>query len=103
MSILPNEKLFFDFFYWNFKMIDLSKLGKEGVIPQVNNQDIEPYLFPLPPFEIQNRIVSKLEELMTYCDELETSVKESQNYNEQLLQQVLREALEVKEVAGEVK
>ena len=99
MSILPNEKLFFDFFYWNFKMIDLSKLGKEGVIPQVNNQDIEPYLFPLPPFEIQNRIVSKLEELMTYCDELETSVKESQNYNEQLLQQVLREALEVKEVA----
>lgn len=103
MSILPNEKLFFDFFYWNFKMIDLSKLGKEGVIPQVNNQDIEPYLFPLPPFEIQNRIVSKLEELMTYCDDLETSVKESQNYNEQLLQQVLREALEVKKVAGEVK
>ena len=103
MSILPNEKLFFDFFYWNFKMIDLSKLGKEGVIPQVNNQDIEPYLFPLPPFEIQNRIVSKLEELMNYCDDLETAVKESQNYNEQLLQQVLREALEVKDVAGEVK
>ena len=42
----------------------------------------------LPPLEIQNRIVSKLEELMTSCDDLETSVKESQNYNEQLLQQV---------------
>lgn len=55
-------------------------------------------IIPLPPLEIQNRIVSKLEELMTYCDDLETSVKESQNYNEQLLQQVLREALEVKEV-----
>lgn len=53
----------------------------------------------LPPLEIQNRIVSKLEELMTSCDDLETSVKESQNYNEQLLQQVLREALEVKEIA----
>ena len=60
-------------------------------------------IIPLPPLEIQNRIVSKLEELMTYCDDLETSVKESQNYNEQLLQQVLREALEVKDVAGEVK
>lgn len=54
---------------------------------------------PLPPLEVQNRIVSKLEELMTYCDDMETLVKESQNYNEQLLQQVLREALEVKEVA----
>lgn len=40
---------------------------------------------------------------MNHCDDLETAVKESQNYNEQLLQQVLREALEVKEVAGEVK
>lgn len=52
---------------------------------------------PLPPLEIQNRIVAKLDELMQYCDALEASVKESQNYNAQLLQQVLREALEGKE------
>ncbi|PTT72110.1 hypothetical protein, partial [Chryseobacterium sp. HMWF001] len=53
--------------------------------------------FPLPPLDIQNRIVSKLNELMKHCDDLERSVIESQNYNEQLLQQVLREALEGKD------
>lgn len=74
-----------------------------GLQPMLSNVMLSKLEIPLPPLEIQNRIVSKLEELMTYCDDLETSVKESQNYNEQLLQQVLREALEVKKVAGEVK
>lgn len=60
--------------------------------------NLENFKIPLPPLEIQNRIVSKLDELMNYCDDLETAVKESQTYNEQLLQQVLREALEVKKV-----
>lgn len=54
-------------------------------------------LIPLPPFSEQQRIVAKLDELMRYCDELEASIKESQQQNEQLLQQVLREALEPKE------
>lgn len=69
--------------------------------PHLYQRDIVEFLIPLPPLEIQNRIVFKLEELMTYCDDLENSVKESQSYNEQLLQQVLREALEVKEIAKE--
>lgn len=50
-------------------------------------------LVPLPPLEIQERIVAKLDELMTVCDALETQVKQSGHTNEQLLQQVLREAL----------
>lgn len=48
---------------------------------------------PLPPLEIQERIVAKLDELMAVCDALETQVKQSQYTNELLLQQVLREAL----------
>ena len=47
---------------------------------------------PVIPISAQN----KYEELMQYCDHLETSVKESQKLNEQLLQQVLREALQPK-------
>jgi type I restriction enzyme S subunit len=31
---------------------------------------------------------------MSFCDGLEESIKESQGYNEKLLQQVLREALQ---------
>ncbi|WP_284463015.1 restriction endonuclease subunit S [Chryseobacterium sp.] len=66
--------------------------GREG-LPKYN---LEQFIIGIPLLDIQNRIVSKLNELMTYCDELEKSVKESQSYNEQLLQQVLREALEGK-------
>lgn len=51
-------------------------------------------LIPLPPLHEQEQIVAKLEELMAFCDGLEQSIKESQGYNEQLLQQVLREALQ---------
>jgi type I restriction enzyme S subunit len=54
-------------------------------------------LLPLPPLSIQNQIVAKLDELMKTCDDLENSINQSQLQNEQLLQQVLKEALEVKE------
>ena len=53
-------------------------------------------LIPLPPLHEQEQIVAKLEELMAFCDGLEQSIKKSQGYNEQLLQQVLREALQGK-------
>lgn len=53
---------------------------------------------PLPPLSEQQRIIAKLDELMAYCDELEASIRENQQQNELLLQQVLREALEPKNV-----
>ena len=54
-------------------------------------------ILPLPPLHEQEQIVAKLEELMAFCDGLEESIKDSQVYNEKLLQQVLREALQPKE------
>ncbi len=63
----------------------------------VNQGHLSALLIALPPLSEQQRIVAKLDELMAYCDELEASIKESQQQNEQLLQQVLREALEPKE------
>lgn len=56
------------------------------------------FSIPLPALHEQEQIVSKLEELMAYCDSLEQSIKESQGYNEKLLQQVLREALQGEDV-----
>ena len=64
--------------------------------PSITNTQFENTLLPIPPLSEQKRIVAKLDELMQYCDELEASIKESQQQNELLLQQVLREALESK-------
>jgi type I restriction enzyme S subunit len=58
--------------------------------------DIDSLIIPLPPQSEQKHIVSKLDEVMKVCDELEESIKGSQQQNEMLLQQVLREALEPK-------
>lgn len=63
----------------------------------INQSTIFNLLLPLPSLSIQNQIVAKLDELMKTCDDLENSIKQSQLQNEQLLQQVLREALEIKE------
>ena len=64
-----------------------------GNQPALNGIKISNTIFPLPPLHEQEQIVVKLEELMAFCDGLEQSIKESQGYNEMLLQQVLREAL----------
>jgi type I restriction enzyme S subunit len=63
--------------------------GREG-LPKYN---LEQFLIPLPPLSQQNLIVQKLETLMQYCNQLQASIKQSQTQNQQLLQQVLREAL----------
>jgi type I restriction enzyme S subunit len=60
----------------------------------INIEILSNYLLPFPPLHEQQQIVTKLEELMSFCDGLEKSIKESQGYNEILLQEVLREALQ---------
>lgn len=74
-------------------------LTKGGLQPFLSLKILNEIDFPLPPLYEQKQIVAKLEELMAFCDGLEQSIKESQGYNEMLLQQVLREALQPK---GEV-
>ena len=71
--------------------------SKGGSAGNFNLGRIRSFLIPFPPLSEQKRIVAKLDELMTYCDSLEESIKNSQIQNEMLLGQVLREALEPEE------
>ena len=45
------------------------------------------------PLEVQQQIVSKVNQLMQLCDELEEQVKQSKEEAERLMQAVLREVL----------
>lgn len=76
---------------------EIFKHVKATAQPSLSMGTIRDIDVPLPPLSEQQRIVAKLDELMAYCDELEASIKVSQQQNELLLQQVLREALEPKE------
>ncbi len=86
--------------YWIHFCIISDSIGKSqfsrmiyGDKPGLNLFQLNSLVIPLPPLTEQNRIVQKLDELMQYCNELEASIKESENQNEKLLQQVLKEAL----------
>jgi type I restriction enzyme S subunit len=48
---------------------------------------------PLPPLAEQHRIVAKVEEVMTICDQLETQLTNAQTERRRLLQAVLHEVL----------
>jgi len=65
----------------------------------INQCHLFSFLIPLPPISQLKFITNKIKQLMQTCDQLEASIKQSQVRNEQLLQQVLKEALEVKESA----
>ncbi len=54
--------------------------------------------FPLPPLNEQKRIVAKVDELMRLCDELEEQIRQSKEESERLMQAVLQEAFEGKDV-----
>ncbi|QBN20521.1 restriction endonuclease subunit S [Flavobacterium nackdongense] len=94
-DLIYNKYLFYYFilrkdeFYIN--------LTKGGLQPFLSLKILNEIDFPLPPLHEQEQIVNKLGELMSFCDSLEQSIKESQAYNEMLLQQVLREALQGKD------
>ena len=74
-------------------LLYVNSVTKGMKMPRLGTKEGELALIPLPPFSEQQAIVSKLDELMLMCDELEQSIKSSQEQNEKLLQQVLREAL----------
>jgi restriction endonuclease S subunit len=91
--IEENDNLNFSFLNFLLKSLKLEEIGK-GIKPGLNRNEAYNLIIGLPPLHEQEQIVAKLEELMAFCDGLEQSIKESQGYNEMLLQQVLREALQ---------
>jgi type I restriction enzyme S subunit len=105
MAVIPYHEISIDYFYQWFTTIDLSKLGNDGVIPQVNNKDLNPILFPLPPISEQKRIVAEIEKQFAKTKQLKEHIIANQQATEQLLKALLHQAFlyneaEVKE--GEV-
>ena len=54
---------------------------------------VETLLIPVPPLTEQHRIVSKVDELMALCDQLETKLTTTAVDSRSLLEAVLHEAL----------
>jgi type I restriction enzyme S subunit len=59
----------------------------------VNQGHIGSLTLPLPPVNEQHRIVAKVDELMSLCDQLETHLTTAQSVSRHLLEALLHEAL----------
>ena len=54
--------------------------------------DVGEMIIPLPPLPEQKAIATKVEKLLSICDQLETQITTNQTHTEQLMQAVLKEA-----------
>lgn len=71
---------------------EIEKFAPATAQKNINLGIINMLLFPLPPREEQQSIVTKVENLLTLCDELGARISQNQNHAEQLIQAVLKDA-----------
>ena len=80
-SVIPSEinfnKINPKFLYYYLKQNEstLTSLQSEGGVPTINTQKVGSIDFPLPPMEIQNRIVEVLDKMTTLTAELEAELE----------------------------
>lgn len=91
-GLFPNYLL--SFMMGHYELINSSKTGAS--FPNINTDYLNNLPISFPPFSEQKRIVSKLNELLKFCDGLEKSIEFEQKKISLLLQQQLREALGLK-------
>lgn len=96
MGVLPNENVNSSFLFYWFVNLDLGKICDGSNIPQINNKNIVPLDFPLPPIETQQAIVSKIEELFSELDKGIEDLKTAQQQLKTYRQSVLKWAFEGK-------
>lgn len=69
--------------------------GASSTMPKISQGILLNAPIPLPPLPEQHRIVVKVDELMSLCDELENRLTTSDTTRRQLLESTLHEALEL--------
>ena len=63
--------------------------GAGGAQPNISREKIICTVTPLPPLKEQHRIVARVDQLMSLCDELETRLMRSQADSEKLMEAVV--------------
>ena len=71
----------------------VTRLGQGTKMPRLRTEDAVIAAFPIPPLAEQHRIVAKVDELMSLCDQLETQLTTTETDSRRLLEAVLHYAL----------
>jgi type I restriction enzyme S subunit len=75
------------------RLAETLRESARSLIPGISREDVDRFVFSLPPLAEQHRIVAKVDELMAFCDGLESKLKTTQTEARRLLEAVLHQAL----------
>ena len=74
----PNKTLFPKYLFYlmmsDYVVQGLNKYMRGDNSPSINNEDITNFIFPLPPFAEQHRIVQKIESYFSFFDMIENNL-----------------------------
>ena len=87
-STIPPSAMNLEFVFIQFHTLGLDTLGK-GIKPGLNRNDAYNLTIAIPPQSEQKAIVSKVNELMTLCDQLEQHSLTSLDAHQQLVETLL--------------
>ncbi|WP_270805096.1 restriction endonuclease subunit S, partial [Aeromonas sp. QDB56] len=73
--------------------LELREHAAGGAQPNLNVGKIASTVIPLPPIDEQHRIVAKVDELMTLCDQLKSRLQTSQQTQLALAESLVEGAL----------
>jgi type I restriction enzyme S subunit len=90
-AVFPNAR-YFEYFIRTAKA-DLLEFAPATAQKNINLEILNAVLIPLPPLAEQQRIVTKVDELMDLCDRLEKQLLEADAKSSGLLEAVLHHAL----------
>jgi Restriction endonuclease S subunits len=81
-------------YYWFLSKYFLNIIdpGRSLGVPHISTTQLKKLVIALPPIDEQKRIILKLNELMVFCNHLETQIKESKENVDMLIQSILQEA-----------
>jgi type I restriction enzyme, S subunit len=97
LSRLVEETIDADFLVYSLRDSNLMERVQDkpigATVEHLRVGGVETLLVPVPPLAEQHRIVAKVNELLSWCDDLETALSYAQRKRSRLLEALLREAL----------
>ncbi|EGR4125451.1 hypothetical protein DDN69_14230 [Vibrio cholerae] len=91
VEIIDHKVLNLMYFYYFADRFDVSSISQKGVKPGINRNDYLNLSFPLPPINEQERIVEKLDALLTRIDTAIEHLQSKLDLSKQLFDSVLDE------------
>jgi len=86
ITFFSEENIFPYFMFWLLKGTNLKERENATAQPVISGKKVYPLVVGLPPLAEQHRIVTKVDQLMKLCDELESKLIKSQTKSEKLVE-----------------